>query len=190
MSGVFISYRRTDSDVAAGRLADDLSEILGPGRVFRDIDSLEAGEDFPRALDRALDSCSAVIALIGPRWSNAVNDKGDRRLDDPKDWVRLEIARALERDIRVIPVLVSATMPRELELPPDLAPLLRRHAVELTDRHWKQDVEELAQALERIPGFGTRGVPPVVRARVVTLRPVLAAIAVLVVLLTAGAWLV
>ena len=190
MSGVFISYRRTDSDVAAGRLADDLSEILGPGRVFRDIDSLEAGEDFPRALDRALDSCSAVIALIGPRWSNAVNDKGDRRLDDPKDWVRLEIARALERDIRVIPVLVSATMPRELELPPDLAPLLRRHAVELTDRHWKQDVEELAQALERIPGFGTRGLPPVVRARVVTLRPVLAAIALLVVLLTAGAWLV
>lgn len=189
MSGVFISYRRTDSDVAAGRLADDLSEILGPGRVFRDIDSLEAGEDFPRALDRALDSCSAVIALIGPRWSNAVNDKGDRRLDDPKDWVRLEIARALERDIRVIPVLVSATMPRELELPPDLAPLLRRHAVELTDRHWKQDVEGLAQALERIPGFGTHGVPPVVRARAVTLRPVLAAIAVLVVL-AAGAWLV
>ena len=81
-------------------------------------------------------------------------------------------------------------MPQELELPPDLAPLLRRHAVELTDRHWKQDVEGLAQALERIPGFGTRGVPPVVRARAVTLRPVLAAIAVLVVLLAAGAWLV
>lgn len=159
MSGVFISYRRTDSDVAAGRLADDLSDILGPGRVFRDIDSLQAGEDFPRALDRALDSCSALIALIGSRWSNTVDGKGQRRLDDPTDWVRLEIARALERDIRVIPVLVSATMPQKSELPDDLAPLLRRHALELTDRHWRQDVEGLAQALERIPGFGPRLAP-------------------------------
>src|SRR5262245_23532122 len=139
MGGVFISYRRTDSDVAAGRLADDLSDIFGAGRVFRDIDSLEAGEDFPRALDRALDSCTAVIALIGPRWANAVNDRGERRLDDPNDWVRLEIARSLQRDIRVIPVLVSATMPQDTEVPPDLTPLLRRHAVDLTDRHWKQD---------------------------------------------------
>src|SRR6185436_9039930 len=126
MSGIFISYRRSDSDVAAGRLADDLSEILGPGRVFRDIDSLEAGENFPRALERALDSCTAVIALIGPRWSTAVNDKGERRLDDPKDWVRLEIARALARDIRVIPVLISTQMPKGSELPADLVPLLRR----------------------------------------------------------------
>src|SRR5690349_23847305 len=117
MSGVFISYRRTDSDVAAGRLADDLTEIFGPGRVFRDIDSLQAGEDFPRALERALDSCSAVIALIGPHWSSVVDDKGARRLDAPGDWVRLEIARALQRDIRVIPVLLATTMPKESELP-------------------------------------------------------------------------
>lgn len=164
MGGVFISYRRTDSDVAAGRLADDLTEILGPGQVFRDIDSLEAGENFPRALERALDACSAVIALIGPRWSTTVNDQGERRLDDPKDWVRLEIARALQRDIRVIPVLVSTTMPKEPELPADLAPLLLRNAVDLTDRHWKQEIQELAQALQRIPGFsGPAAAPPAVR---------------------------
>jgi|KBSSwiStaDraftv2_1062776.scaffolds.fasta_scaffold291300_2 hypothetical protein len=187
MGGVFISYRRTDSDVAAGRLADDLSEIFGPGRVFRDIDSLEAGEDFPRALERALDSCTVVIALIGPRWSSVVSDTGQRRLDDPKDWVRLEIARALQRDIRVIPVLLSTTMPKESELPADLEPLLRRNAVDLTDRYWKQEVEELARALERIPGFGVRAGAPVA-ARVFNLRPVLIAVAVLAIV-ALGWWL-
>jgi hypothetical protein len=189
MSGVFISYRRTDSDVAAGRLADDLSDIFGPGRVFRDIDSLEAGEDFPRALERALDSCAVVLALIGPRWSNAVNDKGERRLDDPKDWVRLEIARALQRDIRVIPVLISAQMPKESELPADLIPLLRRNAVDLTDRHWKQEVQGLAKALERIPAFGAH-TTPIAKDRHSMPRPVLAAIAVVAVMAVAGgAWL-
>src|SRR6185503_19272771 len=173
---------------AAGRLADDLSEILGPGRVFRDIDSLEAGEDFPRALERALDSCAVVIALIGPRWSSAVNDKGERRLDDPKDWVRLEIARALQRDIRVIPVLISTQMPKESELPADLVPLLRRNAVDLTDRHWKQEVQELAQALERIPAFGAH-TAPIVKDRRAVPRPVLAALAVVAVIaVVAGAW--
>jgi len=178
MGGVFISYRRTDSDVAAGRLADDLSEIFGHDRVFRDIDSLEAGEDFPRALERALDSCAAVIAVIGPRWTTVLDDKGERRLDDPKDWVRLEIARALQRDIRVIPVLLATAMPKESELPADLQPLLRRNAVDLTDRYWKQQVGELAQALERIPGFGARAEAQA-SARPANLRLVLGAAAAL-----------
>ena len=89
MSGVFISYRRTDSDVAAGRLADDLSEILRSRPGLPRHRFSRSGRGLPSRLDRALDSCTAVIALIGSRWSNAVNDKGDRRLDDPKDWVRL-----------------------------------------------------------------------------------------------------
>lgn len=186
MGGVFISYRRTDSDVAAGRLADDLTEILGPGRVFRDIDSLEAGENFPRALERALDSCTVVIALIGPRWSTVVNDKGERRLDDTKDWVRLEIARALARDIRVIPVLVSTTMPKEAELPADLAPLLMRNAVDLTDRHWKQEVQELAQALQRIPGFSGPTAAPAAKGRLAPRLAAAGAVAVLAV----GSWIV
>ena len=180
MGKVFISYRRTDSDVASGRLADDLSEILGPGRIFRDIDSIEAGEDFPRALDRALDSCVVVLAVIGSRWSTVTNEKGERRLDDPHDWVRNEIARALQRDIRVIPVLVSASMPKESEVPPDLAPLLRRNAVELTDRHWRKDVEGLAQALERIPGFGTP--TTATKARTINVRALVAGLAVLAII--------
>jgi hypothetical protein len=101
--------------------------------------------------------------------------------------VRLEIVRALQRDIRVIPVLVSATMPKESEVPSDLAPLVRRHAVDLTDRHWKQDVEGLAQALERIPGFGTRPVRPGA-ARSSILRSALLGVGVPVVL-AVGVWL-
>jgi len=157
MAGVFISYRRDDSDVAAGRLADDLSEIFGSDAIFRDVDKLEPGVDYEKALDRALGSCSVFIAMIGPRWSTIADKTGRRRLEDPRDWVRAEISRALMRDIRVIPVLVSGTlMPGEAEVPGELTPLLKRQAFELDDRHWKQDLELLAQALEKIPGFGVR----------------------------------
>jgi TIR domain len=153
MAGVFISYRRSDSDVAAGRLADDLTAIFGRDTIFRDVDTLELGEDYTMALDHALDSCAALIAMIGPRWANITDDAGRRRLDDPKDWVRLEITRALERGIRVIPVLISATIPRETEVPTDMKSLLQRQALELSDRHWRQDIELLAEALKKVPGI-------------------------------------
>jgi hypothetical protein len=126
IAGVFVSYRRDDSDVAAGRLADDLSEIFGPDSIFRDVDNLEPGEDYEDALDRALDSCVALIAMIGPRWSSITTNVGLRRLEDPKDWVHAEISRALARGVRVIPVLISGTiMPREAEVPVDLKPNCR-----------------------------------------------------------------
>ena len=157
MAGVFISYRRDDSDIAAGRLADDLSEIVGPDSIFRDIDTLEPGEDYEKALDHALDSCVVLIALIGSRWSSITNGSGSLRLADPKDWVRTEIRRALARGIRVIPVLLSGTlMPQAAVLPDDLRPLLRHQAFELGDRQWKQDVDILARALEKIPGIAGR----------------------------------
>jgi hypothetical protein len=153
MAGVFISYRRSDSDVAAGRLADDLMEIFGRNAIFRDVDTLEPGENYVAALDHALDSCAAVIAMIGSRWSDVTDAAGHRRLDDPNDWVRTEIKRSLERGIRVIPVLISATMPPAANIPADLQPLLQRQALEISDRHWKQDILLLAQALEKVPGI-------------------------------------
>lgn len=188
MAGVFVSYRRSDSDVAAGRLADDLSEIFGRDSIFRDVDTLEAGEDYTKALDHALDSCVALIAMIGPRWSNVTDDVGHRRLEDPRDWVRMEISRALDRGVRVIPVLVSAAMPRETDVPADLKPLLQRHALELTDRHWRQDIDLLAQALEKVPGFAKRVSPPTRAIPVVTRRHALAASGGFIVLAIA-AWL-
>ncbi|NOQ45658.1 MAG: TIR domain-containing protein [Desulfobulbaceae bacterium] len=81
MAGVFISYRRKDSDVAAGRLADDLSEIFGRDSIFRDVDTLEVGEDYENALDHALELCAALIVVIGPRWSTISDDAGRRRLE-------------------------------------------------------------------------------------------------------------
>lgn len=156
MAGIFISYRRNDSDVAAGRLAGDLMEIFGRDAIFRDIDTLHIGEDYTTALDRALDSCAALIAIIGPRWANVTDDAGKPRLQDSSDWVRAEIRRALERNIRVVPLLLATTMPKESEVPSDLKPLLQRQAQDISDRGWKQDVELLAQALEKIPGITRR----------------------------------
>ena len=153
MAGVFISYRRSDSDVAAGRLADDLAQIFGRSAIFRDVDTLEPGEDYTVALDHALDACGALLAVIGPRWSTIADEAGHRRLEDPADWVRAEVRRALERGIRVIPVLIAATMPSDADIPADLKPLLLRQALEVSDRHWKQDIELLSQALEKVPGI-------------------------------------
>jgi hypothetical protein len=108
------------------------------------------------ALARALDSCVALIAVIGPSWSTIADERGRRRLDDPDDWVRREIGEALRRGIRVIPVALTSAMPREDELPPDLQPLVRRQAAQVSDRHWRQDVESLAKSLETVPGLARR----------------------------------
>ncbi len=148
MSGIFISYRRSDiGSYAAGRLYDALGRRFGREHVFMDIDSLKghAGLDFSRALDQAVTTCDVMLALIGPEWLAAVDDQGTRRLDDPEDWIRREIATALARsDIRVIPVLMGETsMPRSEQLPESLKPLARRQSVEVSEHRWDYDVEQL-----------------------------------------------
>jgi len=153
MSGIFISYRRADTDVAAGRLADDLLREFGPGSIFRDVDQLYPGVDYEVAIDSALNSCVVLLAVIGPQWSTIVDDQGRRRLEDPHDWVRAEIGRSLARGVRVIPVLISGTqMPRLSELPAELKPLAKRQACDLADRQWRQDLDVLVQVIENIPG--------------------------------------
>ena len=146
MQGVFISYRRQDSQSAAGRLADDIKEIIVDVPVFRDVETIAPGVDFVEAINRALESCGVLLAVIGPRWLTAVDAAGQRRLDNPDDYTRLEIATALKRsDVRVIPVLVEgAQMPSPGELPADLQALARRNAVELSDNRWNYDVSRLA----------------------------------------------
>ena len=104
-SRVFISYRREDSGYPAGWLFDQLAASLGADRVFKDVDSIEPGEDFAEVISDAVSSC-AVLAVIGDRWLAAADEDG-RRLDDPGDFVRLEIEAALTRGVRVIPVLVG-----------------------------------------------------------------------------------
>lgn len=157
MSGIFISYRREDSRADAGRLSKDLKEHLDENQIFRDIDTVAPGVDFVNAIESGVASCDALIAIIGPNWLSIRDKNGRLRLEDSDDYVRVEIGTALERDTRVIPVLVGgASMPMNEELPDSLAPLTRRQAHELSESRWDFDVEQLAKALMQIPGIRAR----------------------------------
>ena len=148
---VFINYRRDESAGYAGRIADSFEEYFGEDKVFRDIDSLEPGLDFSEAIERTLESSEVLIAVIGKNWLTATDAAGQRRLENPDDFVRVEIATALKRNIRVIPVLVQgASMPGTDELPEDLAPLTRRNAFELHDSSWGDDIRRLITVIERV----------------------------------------
>jgi hypothetical protein len=147
---VFINYRREDTAPWAGRLYERLTHDFKKRQLFMDVNSMEPGVDFVKTLDAQVASCDAFICIIGRSWLDAKNAQGVRRLDDPHDFVRIELESALKRDIRVIPVLVDgALMPRADELPEALAPLARRHAVELTHARFGSDVEGLADTLKR-----------------------------------------
>ena len=153
MSRIFISYRRQDTGMGVGRLADSLREHFAREQVFQDISSIDPGADFIEALQNALADCAAVLVVIGPRWLTVTDSDGQRRLDDPEDWVRQEIVEALGRPgLRVFPLLVDgAEMPSAARLPDVLKPLARRQAYELTLRHWSKDVAVLVETLQRIP---------------------------------------
>src|SRR5690348_2734818 len=128
MPGIFICYRREDASPYAGRIYDHLSARFGAQRVFMDIDTIRPGDDFVQVISEKVAACDALIAVIGKRWLTSADSRGRRRLEDPNDYVRIEIASALSRNVRVIPALVDgAQMPPAGELPPDLAPLSRRN---------------------------------------------------------------
>jgi TIR domain len=147
-SGIFVSYRRDDTAGHSGRLADRLVEHFGRDRIFMDVDTIEPGEDFVTVIENAVGSCDILIAVIGQNWLSA---SGSGRLDNPNNFVRLEIGTALRRDIRVIPVLVQrASMPKPQDLPEELVKLTRRNAIELTDLRWTSDVEQLIGVMERV----------------------------------------
>ena len=162
MSNIFISYRRDETKDVAGRLYDRLTTIFGKDKVFRDIYTIPGGADFPSWIEEAVASAKVVVVLIGDRWATIADSQNRRRIDDPADWVRLEIAIALERDTLVVPVLVEdAKMPAEPELPDPLRELARHHAIELSDRRFEADVEELIKVLrERVPGIGSQALQP------------------------------
>jgi len=152
MSGIFISYRREDSAGWTGRLAEQLKERFGAESIFMDIDTLTPGVDFTEALQKYVSSCNVLLAVIGPSWATATDKTGKLRLENPNDWVRVEVAAALKRKIQVIPVLVGgASVPTMDILPDELDPLAHRHAHELTDKRWHFDLEQLIKALPPIP---------------------------------------
>lgn len=151
LPGVFLSYRRSDEPAFSGRLYDRLAAEFGPERVFLDVDSIELGVDFVETLDEVLGRCAVLVAVIGSRWVEATGRDGGRRLDDPDDYVRMEIERALSRGIRVIPVLVDGIrMPAPSDLPVTLAPLVRRQAQQIFHARFGADCLELLSTVQRI----------------------------------------
>ncbi len=150
MAGVFVSYRRDDSQGFAGRLADDLSEILGAEWVFRDIE-IPVGSDFTEVLHRSIAASDALLVVIGRRWASQAEHGFGRRLFAPTDWVRAEIESAFAQRKQVIPVLVGgATMPAAEVLPESIERLSRLQAAVLTDRRWDSEVKELADRLRAL----------------------------------------
>ena len=148
MRGIFISYRRDDAEGQAGRLFDELSAHFGRDAVFMDVAGIKKGMDFRRIIDEHVTSCGVLLVIIGKTWLSATDGKGQRRLDDANDFVRLETAVALARDIPVVPVLVhDAIMPTAQELPDVLKELAFRNGTELTHARWDSDVKSLIEDL-------------------------------------------
>jgi len=151
IEGIFISYRRDESAGYAGRIAERFIEHFGEDRVFRDVDSVEAGLDFEEAIKSAVDSSGVLIAVIGKNWLTATDAAGRKRLENPDDYLRMEIATALQRNTRVIPLLVQgASMPSAEQLPEDLASLTHRNAFELHDSSWNEELRRLITTLDKV----------------------------------------
>ena len=130
MSKIFLSYRRQDSAGVAGRISDRLRSHFGDDSVFMDVDSIPFGEDFRIHIDSAVGQCELVLAIIGTKWVGDAD--AHRRIDDPRDIVRIEIESALKRGIPVIPILIDrARMQGEAELPPCLTALAYRNAADV-----------------------------------------------------------
>jgi hypothetical protein len=153
VTDIFINYRTADENFAAALIDDKLSQRFGAARVFRASRSIRPGEDFRPRIWQGLRESSALVAVIGPDWLTMAGENG-RRLDDPEDWVRREIAEALRLGIRVIPVLLAATpMPRRDQLPADIADLASRQYLRLFARSSRYDIQPLVDALAELLGL-------------------------------------
>lgn len=154
---IFISYREKDTAGETGRLVDMLKQYFYDDQIFMDIDKIEPGVDFTDVINNSLGSCDVMLAVIGPNWTAKNSVTGKARIQDANDWVRQEIATALQRKIRVVPVLVDGgVLPTADELPEDLHPLINRQAYEISNKRWRYDTENLVAFLEKSVGIPTR----------------------------------
>jgi hypothetical protein len=150
--GIFISYRRRDSAGRAGRIYDALVYRFGAERIFFDLDTIRPGDDFVQLIEKRISDAAIQILVIGTDWLEP-GGSGRPRLFDEQDMVCAEIATALERGLHIIPVLVGeAEMPTADDLPESIAAICRLQAVELLDRHWRRDLDDLIEALVELVG--------------------------------------
>jgi len=164
---IFISYRRDDSEGEAGRLFSDLTRAFGADTVFMDVAGIKPGANFRKALEDNVSGCGVFLAIIGPTWATITNAQGVRRLDDPEDFVAMELSSALSRSIPVIPILVhEAKMPAKKDLPDTLKDFSEQQCVEISHTRWNSDVELLIQALKPYIAPPKLAVQPPVHATV------------------------
>ncbi|GIG69034.1 TIR domain-containing protein [Phytomonospora endophytica] len=158
MARIFINFRNRDGQHAADTLHRELSARLGPDAVFRSSNSIPLGADYVTTLLEQAAGCAAMLAVVGPYWLDAAGADGGRRLENPEDWVRREIATALAAGRTVIPVLLDGLPPLSGEgLPDDLAALARCQYERLDARTTISDIERLEKKLRRIlPGLSAR----------------------------------
>lgn len=151
-NAIFVSYRREDSSDVTGRIYDRLIAEFGKAAVFKDVDAIPIGVDFRVHLDEAVGKAAVVLAVIGQRWNGVDPSTGKKRLDNSRDFVRIELSAALDRRIPVVPVLVSnATMPAESELPENLSELAYRNAIQVRpDPDFHSDVDRLLRGVKRL----------------------------------------
>jgi hypothetical protein len=146
---IFLSYRRDDTGGRAGRLFDVLVARFGASNVFQDVSSATPGFDFADRVEQAIATSDAVLVVIGPSWLDSTTADGQRRIDQPDDFVRHELTSALASGMPVVPVLVDdAELPPADRLPEDVRGLVRRQAVSVRDASWRQDVDDLIRRLE------------------------------------------
>jgi cold shock CspA family protein len=149
--GIFLSYRREDAAPYARLLQVELRERIPDAPVFMDLDSIEPGVDFAEVIREAVGTSAVLVVLIGRQWATLVDDEGRRRLDDPDDYVRLEIRTALEQGVRVIPVLVDGARPvRRQQLPSALQKLARLNAFALSYDRYRYDADRLLDIIQRV----------------------------------------
>jgi formylglycine-generating enzyme required for sulfatase activity len=151
---VFISYRRDDSAGQAGRVHDRLAQEFGRDLLFMDVDAIPLGADFIKVLREEVAQCDVLLAIIGPNWLNVRDEEGNRRLDNENDFVRNEIATALQRDIPVIPILLDgAKIPRPEQLPKDLVALTARNGLDVRHASFHIDIDKLISGLRGQSGL-------------------------------------
>lgn len=189
MTRIFISYRRQDSPSTTGRIYDKLESVFGSDRVFRDLNDIAAGQDFRAKIAQEVNQSDVLLVIIGPRWESITDNQGNRRLENPDDFVRIEVEEGLKNPQKiVIPILVeNASMPRPESLPKSLRELCYRNAVSVRqDPDFHPDMQKLVQQIKQIRQISRKGVPVYRQKPVMLGAGILAGLVCLAAILIAG----
>ncbi len=148
-TNIFISYRKEDSKWNTQLLYDRLSKYFSPKSIFKDFNTIKAGEDYRKVIENALSKCHVLLVIIGKNWLNSMDENGKQRLQNPEDLLRIEIETALNRNIRVIPILFdNVSMPSNAQLPETLSSLTLRQSVSVSETNFDYDIRHLAEAIK------------------------------------------